>query len=354
MKNWLKIISSKANPLFWPILFFLWIISLAYALVLMLHNLFTASKVQLTTPVLSIGNLTVGGSGKTPLTIWLAKYFMSKGKQVGIVSSGYGRKNIVDICAAGRDILKANIDDVGDEVKMMATVLEGAYFGISKTKSRAAGLLEKKYSPDLILIDDGFQHRRLYRNYDILLIDAGIDLRRESLFPLGRRREPLGAVSRADAVILTKTNMAETNNDFRQWVSQTFNHKPYAEVDFLNERAISKDSSIDLNKIVDKSIYIATGIGNFTPLLKYLEKTFTNIVGWRSFPDHCRYTRGDIDLINNDLDGVEADIFLTTHKDYVKLRDFDFGRPIYYLDLKLNFVSGEQNLLSALDKVVGS
>ncbi len=350
---WLKIITDKSNPVFWPLLFVLWISSIFYRIALYIHNVFSTEKVKLQTPVVSVGNLTVGGSGKTPATIELAGYCLSKNKKVGIVASGYGRKNKRSVLSPGSELSQLSINDAGDEVKMMAEPLPRVYFAVDRTKYDAASNLEKKYKPDVIIIDDGYQHRKLFRNLNILLIEAGLNLRKESLFPLGRRREPLRAVSRADAVIITKTNMFPIDSDFHQWISTKFKSKPVAEVEFINEYLVCGDERRRIDNITEK-IYFFAAIGSFDILLNHLEKQIPNIIGFRQFPDHCRYEHHDIAKIKNDIDRLKPDYIITTQKDFVKIGKIDFGLRVYTLDLRLQFVSGEKSLFETLDRVVES
>ncbi|UCD16506.1 MAG: tetraacyldisaccharide 4'-kinase [Candidatus Zixiibacteriota bacterium] len=348
---WLRVIENKGNPLYWSGLFVLWVASLLYRVGLWLRLLFIRGGVKIHAPVVSVGNLTVGGSGKTPTAIYLSHHFLSKGKKTCIVSSGYGRKNSVDSLEKGADFFPHAIDNVGDEVMMMAECLPDACFAVSESKGRAALLADEKYTPDMVIVDDGYQHLKLHRDFNILLIDAGIDLRKESLFPLGRRREPLAALRRADAVIITKSNMVEMESSFRRWIGDRFREKIVAEVEFINEMVISSSERLQINSIADRSIYFYAGIGDFNSLVSRLKKRFRHLVGHRRFPDHCPYRASEATRINADIEKLRPDYILTTHKDYVKTRNFDFGQPIYYLDLQLRFVSGEKELLGAIENI---
>jgi len=354
-KIWLEIITNKTNPLYWPGLFFLLLISIIYRIALWSNDLFSKDKIIIKAPVISVGNLTVGGSGKTPVTIELARYFISKNRKVGIVASGYGRKNNnADIFAVGREIVNNTIDDVGDEVMIMAEKLPEAYFAIGRSKSDAALAMDKKQNFDVIIIDDGYQHRRLHRNINLLIIDAGIDLRREALFPLGRRREPLRAMKRADGIILTKTNMLAENQNFRDWIHVKFKSKFIAEVEFINKYVLFKDTYISIDDIADKKVYFFAGVGSFNMLLNHLKKQFADLSGFRQFPDHCRYDHTEIIKIKKDIDRFQPDCIITTQKDFVKIENVDFGRKIYSLDLKLRFKLGEKFLLDKLWAIIGS
>jgi tetraacyldisaccharide 4'-kinase len=353
-KIWLKIITNKVNPLYWPGLLFLWLLSLFYRIALWFNNLFLKNEIKVESPVISVGNLTVGGSGKTPVTIELARYFISKNKKVGVVASGYGRKNKINVIAVGQDIIDSNVDNTGDEVMMMAEKLPEVYFAIGRSKSDAALVLDKKQNPDVIIIDDGYQHRRLHRNINLLIIDAGIDLRKEALFPLGRRREPLRAMKRAEGIILTKTNMLSGNQNFRDWINDKFKSKFIAEVEFINDYVVFKDTHISIEDIADRKVYFFAGVGSFDALLNHLKKQFVYVTGFRQFPDHCRYDRAEIIKIKKDIDRLQPDCIITTQKDFVKIKNIDFGRKVYFLNLKLYFKSGEKLLFEKLMAIIES
>ena len=351
-QTWLRIISNKHRPLHWPVLIVLWLISVLYGAALAVRSIFIRAKVRTKAPVVSVGNITVGGSGKTPMVIVIARYYSELGKVVAIVSSGYGRESNADILTIGREIIEKGAIETGDEIMMMAEVLPEVFFAVSNSKNRAAQLADRQFKPEVIVVDDGFQHRWLHRDFDILLVDATLDLRRESLFPLGRRREPLRCIRRADAVVLTRANLARDISDYRDWIGTLTGGGEISEVQFINEEIRLKDRRLPLAEISGKSVYFFAGIGGFDVLLNHLKSRLDNIVGFRQFPDHCCYRPRQTELIKADIDRLDPDFIVTTHKDYVKISCFDFGQPIYYLDLKLNFTSGGEKLLESLTGIV--
>ena len=351
-KTWLKIIGHKDNPLYWPVLAILWLISVCYRIGVNFNMHFTKAEVKTRAIVFSIGNLTVGGTGKTPMVITLGKYFISTGKKVGIISSGYGRKKTMNIIGTGEELKTKGVDDLGDEAMVLLHALPQAYFGISKSKSNAARMLDSQYAIDVILVDDGYQHRRLRRDLDILLLDAGHDLRHDALFPYGTLREPVEGMKRAHAVVFTKTNFHPVQPDYRDWVRSIYQGMIVAEVDYCSDYLVLDGEKHSLEDLADKTIYFFAGIGGFNPLLEHLKGRFENLIGYRQFPDHCPYSSSDAARIKNDVDKLNPEIVITTYKDYVKLSGFDFGPPIYYLDLKLKFAAGEEELRMALEELV--
>ncbi|MCX6826508.1 MAG: tetraacyldisaccharide 4'-kinase [candidate division Zixibacteria bacterium] len=351
-KIWLTIIGHKRNPLYWPLLLVLWLLSLCYRCGLYWSNLGRWKTVKVGAPVISVGNITIGGSGKTPLVIEIARYFGMKNKKVGIVSLGYGRRSNSKIIGLGAELSQKDSAEIGDEVKMMAECLPDAYFAISASKSLSALAVERKYQPDIILVDDGYQHRCLHRDYNILLIDSSCDLRRQSLFPLGRLREPLGAIKRTDRIIVTNSSSSSRADDFIIWLKERYADKKVIEVEFYNDEIIMKPERISIKDFAGRRIYFFAGVGNFISLRNNLEKYFSKIVAWRQFEDHCSYCPHHISQIKNDIRQHQPEYIVTTHKDYVKIRDLDFGRPICYLDLKLRFDSGEKSFYEDLEIIV--
>ncbi|MCP4704629.1 MAG: tetraacyldisaccharide 4'-kinase, partial [candidate division Zixibacteria bacterium] len=320
---WENIISNKANPLYWPAVMILMVVSILYQLGLLLRKTFRSKPIKTKATVISVGNLTVGGTGKTPVAIFLANYYLGKGKTVGIVSSGYGRQIKTNICDTGQEISQFNLKETGDELMEMAENLPNVYFSVAKSKTDAALRLEKKYQVDIIIIDDGFQHQKLYRSLNILLIDANYDLRNESIFPLGRLRENLSAGNRADLILLTKANYTKNNNNFCQWLKNRYSDKPMAKLFFINNILVSNQNEISLDSISTRSCYLFAGIGNFHGLQNYIKQNLTNLIGWRQFSDQCQYNQAEIDKIKNDLEKYQPEFIITTYKDYVKLKDFN-------------------------------
>jgi tetraacyldisaccharide 4'-kinase len=356
-KLWLKIIAQRRNPLFWPVLLLLWPVSWFYRLGLTRRERVFKNPTRLDVPVISVGNLTVGGTGKTPVVIEIAKFLLSLEKKVGIIGLGYKRGVRTDYTGKGEEITSVHfngsgVDYVGDEAYMMAHLLPNVYFSVSDNKTRAAANLLETHPVDVIIVDDGFQHRRLYRNHDVLVIDVVNDLRREKIFPCGRLREPVRAALRADSIVLTRTNYGGL--EYRKFWYEYYREGPISEVEFINDRIISRDDSHGLGDLAEKEIYFFAGIGGFRGLLDHLSKYLSKPLSYRQFRDHCRYNIKELALIKKDITRYKPDYMVTTHKDYVKLQAVDFGWPLYYLELQLNFITGKKALFEKLKTVVDS
>ncbi|HKS94860.1 MAG TPA: tetraacyldisaccharide 4'-kinase, partial [Terriglobia bacterium] len=167
-------------------------------------------KQRLARPVISVGNLTVGGTGKTPLVAWIARRLMAGGHRPSILTRGYGRrrgpKMIVLEPRAGR---AAHPREVGDEPAWLARQLPEVPIIVAADRYEAGHVAEERFRVDVHLLDDGFSHLPLARDIDIVTLDSTIDLRREALLPAGRLREPYAALARADLIVLTRAELAD-------------------------------------------------------------------------------------------------------------------------------------------------
>ena len=187
------------------------LLSFVYALILQLRVLVYKAGLlrsfRLPCPVISVGNLTVGGTGKTPMTLYLARWFMDRGKRVVILSRGYGGslEGTIRIVADGSTILLSP-GDAGDEPYLLANSLPGVMVVIGSDRYQAGCLALERLNPDIFILDDGFQHLRLKRDLNLLLLDCEKPFGNGRTLPAGILREPVSAIERADLVIFTRCN----------------------------------------------------------------------------------------------------------------------------------------------------
>ena len=167
--------------------------------------------------MISVGNISLGGTGKTPAIIFFADHLIKNGKKIGIVSKGYGRKN-----KDTKILINANnsskVEDYGDEPIFLSSELKNVPIAVGNNKFNAALQLIKKNEVDVLLFDDGFQTRKIYRDLDIVLLNVFNDIRDYKMFPFGILREPVKCISRADFVIFTKDNLINPNLKFLIWL----------------------------------------------------------------------------------------------------------------------------------------
>lgn len=275
--------------------------------------------------VISVGNLTVGGTGKTPMVLWLAEKLAAEGQQPAILTRGYGGKG--------------QIDDRGlpfsDEVALLRERLDGrAQLGVGKDRYASGHTLEK-HGVRWFILDDGFQHLALQRDVDIVLLDSTNPFGDRALLPAGRLREPRTALARAGIVVLTRTQRAPALETIvrRYTVAPIF--YAWAELEAIL-RAPARMIELPEADWKSTKFFAFAGIGNPAAFLDDLRRREFSIVGQRSFRDHHRYTQADVEAL--DHSGVEAgaDALLCTEKDVFNLRDTVPTRlPIYACRIRM-------------------
>ncbi len=333
----------------------LWLVSLFYRIGLEITKATRGKSIKLKVPVISIGNLTVGGTGKTPIIATLAKFLLEEGVKVGIVSSAYGRRNQISFVKEARHVAGMSVDDTGDEVKMLAELLPQAVISVDKSKSQAAlNAQDSDYELDLLLIDDGFQHLRLGRDVDIVTYDGAIKARNLKLFPYGVLREPLSSIKRADVIIITRANFARDIGTLRKRLSKIAPEAKVYTANFKPKEIVGHDQKLPVKYLEDKAVFAFAGIGNFRAFEKQVRTLTSNLDFALEFSDHQRYSEKEIGKIRELSERYGSDLVLTTAKDWVKIRDFDFGREIYYLVQEVDMDPGEEKLVKYLLSFVKS
>lgn len=298
---------------------------------------------SLRTPVISVGGIGMGGAGKTPIALFLARKLAASGHRPAILTRGYGRKSSsrAVIVPAGRQV---SVDQTGDEAQIF--VREGcADIGISADRFEAGRLLEDLTHPDVFILDDGFQHRRLKRNCDLVLIDALDPFAGEALFPVGRLREPLTALARADAFVITRAEPGREYRGIRQVLAR---YNPNAPV--FHSRAHPTgwvDHATSLRAKIDPGPVIAfCGIGNphsFWQTLRDLgmEPAFA----W-AFGDHHTYTAREMQRLADQARRLGVLELLTTRKDSFNLppnaADLVAPANILWLDIEAQVFEEEE------------
>jgi tetraacyldisaccharide 4'-kinase len=322
-----------------PIALLLWPLSLVYGAGARFRAWLYAhgwlSQKRLHRPVISVGNLTVGGTGKTPMVIWLAERFLAEGKRVGILSRGY-----------------RGTDGTSDEIELMKQRLgESVLFGVGKNRYVEGQRLEAE-GVDVFLLDDGFQHMRLARDVDIVLIDRLQPLSDDRVLPAGRLREPVDAVNRADLVVYTRTDKAERTVRLIQALKK-FPIFP-ASTNLVGFRRCEAGARMQsLAEIKDGTYFAFCGIGNPDGFFLDLKRWGLKIAGQRIFRDHHRYTVAEIREIESAAERVGAQCLVTTEKDFYNLREIDSRKmPLYVCLIQLE-LRDEKQFFGAIAEKLG-
>ena len=317
----------------------LWPLSLLYGGIVRLRVWLYAKgllkRKRLKAPVVSVGNLTVGGTGKTPMVIWLAERFLAEGKHIAILSRGYSGAN-----------------GTSDEIELMKFRLQGrAAFGVGKDRFAEGQRIESQRHIDVFLLDDGFQHLQLARDLDILLMDTSCPLAGESLLPAGRLREPLSAMSRANVLVFTRTeNMPGTVEAI-----QKLNQYPVfaAATRLVGFRRLGGEITLLSPAEIGAGPFFAfCGLGNPDAFFRDLRSWGLTVCGQMSFPDHHRYTEKDVSQIQMGAKREGANAFVTTEKDERNLSGMGFDdAPVYVSAIDL-VVSPEADFKCILDQTL--
>jgi len=287
--------------------------------------------------VISVGNLTVGGTGKTPMVIWLAEKFLAEGKRVAILSRGYRGAN-----------------GTSDEIELMKSRLRGrASFGVGKNRFAEGQRLESQQSIDVFLLDDGFQHLQLARDLNILLMDASRSLAGESLLPSGRLREPVTAMSRANLIIFTR---AETASGTLAAIGKLDRYPVFAaSTRLLGFRRFGADIALlGAHEIGAGPFFAFCGLGNPDAFFRDLGNWGLAICGQAVYPDHHRYTQRDISAVKQAGKRAGASAFVTTEKDAQNLGGLTFEEATLYVAVIDLVVTPDADFRNVLDQTLAA
>ncbi len=343
---WKSYLRRRGFSLWYLIVPFLWVASLVYRLGLALDRTTKRNRTDIKIPVISVGNLSVGGTGKTPIVEYLSGELLGRGVRVGIASSGYGRESRESLIGDAATIIHLDTRTTGDEVKLLAMTLPKAQFAIDQLKAIAARRLSDSGLVDVIIVDDGFQHHGLKRDMDIVTFDATVIERNLRLFPLGVLREPLSALMRAGAVIVTRAGGREKLIETKQRLSQISPDLKLYSCRFVSQELIGRSRRFSVNFLKDKKVFLFAGIGNFEALRTQVQSLSGELVCALELADHQRYDSALLGRIRTLADRHHSDIIVTTGKDWVKLGGFDFGRECCYLPLGTEIDSDHESLVT--------
>ena len=310
---------------------------------LSLYRRGTFHTTRLDRPVISIGNITTGGTGKTPLVEYVARTLASQGKKVCILTRGYGRKDphLQVIVSDGYGVL-ASPSEAGDEPYLLATKLTGLAAVISSADRIAAGREAiKDFGTDCFVLDDGFQHLRLARDLNVVTIDATNPWGGGRLLPHGRLRESVEGMSRADCVVITRRDQVESVDALREEITKLTNGKPIFESQMRMVRVSPlKNGGESLAAPVRVGAFCA--VGNAASFFNMLRRAGFEIAVERAFADHHVYSQEEIGEIVRSVRDAKAEALVTTAKDAVKLRTLSFSIPCYVVEIEIAIENGER------------
>jgi tetraacyldisaccharide 4'-kinase len=291
-------------------------------------------------PVISVGNLAVGGTGKTPFVILLAQRLAEKKLRVAVLSRGYGRKNEDDLVVVSEgDGPRVSAEHAGDEPVLIAERTD-AVVVVCADRLRAAEIATKSFHADILILDDGFQHRRLARDLDVVLLDRHDPLANRRLLPRGPLREPVDALARADLLVLVGEEPEEQT---------LLPDRPRVEVEVAASQIALAGHEHPPEWIAGKKVALISGIARPERFRRTVEQLGANVVHEERRPDHAEL--GGLEGFLEAAERAGAEISLTTEKDAVRF----LHRPkhLAVLAIEHRVVKGEEHLSEALAKVIG-
>jgi len=324
--------------------------------------------------VLCVGNITVGGTGKTPLVVWLCNLITQNPQlktqncKCAILTRGYKAKPQENA-------------DFKDEIAILAESCPEAEVIVNPDRVAGAAEAIDKYAAKVLIMDDGFQHRRLARDLDIVAIDATEPFGYGKLLPAGLLREPVSSLNRAGAIVITRCDQVadaeldELERKLREInpgmiISRSIHAPVYVKYPeppvILAQAGIQKDGEAmdsclrrndNIEQLKGTKVFAFCGIGNPDAFLKTIKNLGADLAGSRIYDDHYHYTNACLTEISAQAKEVDADLILTTQKDWTKvipnfksqISDFKLLLPFAYLAIEIKFLAGEDKLTALIN-----
>ena len=310
--------------------------ALLYGIVMLLRNffyelgVFKSSSFQF--PVICVGNLSVGGTGKSPMIEYLLTLLIANHK-TATLSRGYGRNS------SGFHLLEGNetAEMVGDEPLQFKSKFRRAIIAVDEKRTRGISMLRSGSSPEVILLDDAFQHRKVKAGLNILLTTYNELYIDDFILPTGNLREPASGAQRAQIIVVTKCPKNLTVKKQIQ-IKKRLKLKNYQKlffsyIEYSNKVYSAKPGKL-ISSISDEKITLVTGIANPQPLCDYLDQLHMDFEHL-DFPDHHKFTKEDLNRI------MEAPLVLTTEKDFMRLKGGMSHPNLYYIPIKMKFIGSK-------------
>ena len=314
-----------------------------YGAIINFRNLLFEKKIfkskSLGVPTISVGNITVGGTGKTPLVAYIAEFLANSGETVCILTRGYGRENSkkrIVVSDGGKIVEDARI--TGDEPLELANKLGEKAIIVADAKRFEAGIwAREKFEITAFVLDDAFQHRRVKRDLDLVCIDAANPFGNKKVLPFGILREPLKNLKRADAIMITRANLLDENQikDLATEIKNLTNAPIFISRNKIKH--LTELSTKNKEQRTNDKFFAFCALGNPNNFFSQLKSEKFNLVGEEIFADHYFYNQKDIELLEKKAMEKKADALITTAKDAVKLKNVAFNLPCFAAENELVF-----------------
>lgn len=297
------------------------------------YKLGLLSTATLPVPVISVGNLTTGGTGKTPLVEWICRRIAVDGLRVCVLTRGYGRPNPkTQVVVSDGDRILSNERESGDEPFLLAENLLGLTAVISNPNRIAAGRWAiENLGTQVFVLDDGFQHLKLSRDLNIAVIDATEPWGGDRLLPNGRLREPKNELARADCAVITRTDQSRTADSIPAVIHEFAGAIPIFKSRMVNSKLLALDGQPAESP--GELMGAFCGIGNGDAFFDQLRRAGFNLVFTHAFPDHYQYKQSDLDSLVTTAKNKGTASLITTAKDAIRLRSLNLPIPCYVSEI---------------------
>jgi tetraacyldisaccharide 4'-kinase len=309
-----------------PFSLFLWFLSLLYSAAVRLRLLAYRNGLlkakSLPVFVVSIGNITAGGTGKTPFVAMLSDWAARNGLRTAILSRGYkGRSKRESLVVSDGHTLTASVYEAGDEPVLLAKRLPSTPVLISRQRYVIGDLALRLFNSQLLLLDDGFQHLSLHRDLDVLVIDTKRQFGNGSLLPLGPLREPLEGIKRADLIVLSRCNKRHHGDELADFLKEHLPGKPILRSSHLPDQVKFPDTgqTYPPQILAGKKVVAFAGIAHPDDFLEMVTGLGAQVVEFKRYPDHHYFGNGDLETLALWNRRPDVDFLLTTEKDWVRI-----------------------------------
>jgi tetraacyldisaccharide 4'-kinase len=307
-------------------------------------------------PVVSIGNLTVGGTGKTPAVELAVRTLAELGHRPAVLSRGYGRRGSGVQIVADAASIRLDADEAGDEPFLLARRLPGVPVVVGANRYEAGRVARERFGVTAIVLDDGFQHRTLRKDLEVVMAHAAQPWGNGRLLPGGPLREPLDGLGRAHLVVATGAWRLEEAGEVVETVQRRAPAVPVLTAVHLPTECFEAHAirMVGLEALGGARLLAFAGIGSPAGFLRTLRESRATVAEFQAFGDHHWYVREDLARLERRAAEVRAEGFVTTEKDWVRLRPLlPLGRPVYVLSVRLTLTSGEAHWRRAFQRVAG-
>lgn len=336
-----------------------WLWQAAHSIRRFCYRYHLLSKQSFQVPIISVGNLAFGGTGKTPFTLWLANYLADQDKKTMILMRGYKGKleHSSKLLRSGKLMMLSPME-CGDEALLFSRRTKNASIVVGKKRSDNLHHYFDQEKPDVVLLDDGHQHLKLERNLNIVMFNAQMPLKDYRVAPLGLMRESFDALREADVIIISRFDQigSSTTQKLEALIrSHIYPHVPIILISHVPVAIFDMNFNqhFTIRELKGKRVICVAGIASTVSFFDTVKNLGADVLRCHSFPDHHPFTVEEIGNLLSEADEQDAYI-LTTEKDIVKMRHIYSSDRILYLEIKVKFLSGEEQIKDIIAKTISA